>query len=304
MRMRPGPSSVSVSWSVGLALMCFAAGCASSTPSRSAHSANPSLSIKQSGPPPSITSAAGSTQSGVIEHETTVSKVTRDYIPGERLVDGRITAIRADQIQVNIGNPEPLYLPLKPAVDKGLEFQVGDPIVVAMNDHNAVVDYHHGKGQFNHRIIKGQLIEPLTVGSDKAVVRSLDGEQSYRIASRARGKLGAMPIGADVIFLADETGQLVDAQLASDEAVHQSAINNKAARVKGAHEQMRAFYMGTAPENRIKVRLLPDRGERTLPIRPPLQKLDRLKDNQAIVLLMDDEGYVVEIATPEVVPSP
>jgi hypothetical protein len=74
--------------------------------------------------------------------------------------------------------------------------------------------------------------------------------------------------------------------------------------VKGAHEQVRAIYMGTAQENRIKVRLLPDKKERTLPIRPPLQKLDRLKDNQAIVLLMDDEGYVVEIATPEVVPSP
>jgi len=304
MRMVPGTYAVSVSWSVGLVLMCSAAGCASSTPSRSAHSANPSSSIRQSAPPASITSAAGSTQSGVIEHETTVSKVTRDHIPGERLVDGRITAIRADQIQVNIGNPEPLYLPLKPAVDKGLEFHVGDPIVVAMNDHNAVVDYHQGKGQSNHRVIKGQLIEPLTVGSDKAVVRSGDGEQSYQIASRARGKLGAMPIGADAIFLADETGQLVDAQLGSEEAVHQSAINNKAARVKGAHEQVRAVYMGTAPENRIKVTLPPDKEERILPIRPPLQKLDRLKDNEAVVLLMDDEGYVVEIATPDVAPGP
>ncbi|HKN86462.1 MAG TPA: hypothetical protein VJV04_06365 [Nitrospiraceae bacterium] len=304
MRIVPGTRVVRVSWSVGLVLICFTAGCASSTPSRSAHSANPSSSIRQSAPPASITSADGSTQSGVIEHETTVSHVTKDHIPGERLVDGRITAIRADQIQVNIGNPEPLYLPLKPAVDKGLEFHVGDPIVVAMNDHNAVVDYHHGKGQSKHRVIKGQLIEPLTVGSDKAVVRSGDREQSYRIASRARGKLGAMPIGADAIFLADETGQLVDAQLGSEEAVHQSAINNKAARVKGAHEQVRAVYLGTASENGIKVTLPPDKEERILPIRPPLQKLDRLKDNEAVVLLMDDEGYVVEIATPDVAPSP
>ena len=47
-----------------------------------------------------------------------------------------------------------------------------------------------------------------------------------------------------------------------------------------------------------------DTEERLLPIRPPLQKLDRLKDIQAVVLLMDDEGYVVEIATPDVLPAP
>jgi len=289
-------------WSVGLVLLCCAAGCASSAPSHSTNSGPPARHSAAASA--SITAAVGSTQSGVHEHETAISQTTKEHLPGERLVEGHVTAIRSNQIQVNIGNPEPLYLPLKPAVDKRLEFQVGDPIVVAMNDHNAVVDYHHGKGQSKHRVIKGQLVEPLTVGSDKAVIRSGDGEQSYRIASRARGKLGAMPIAADAIFLADETGQLVDAQLGSEDAVHQSAINNKAARIKGAHEQVRAIYVGTAPENRIKVTLPPDKEERILPIRPPLEKLDRLKDNQAVVLLMDDEGYVVEIATPEVLPSP
>lgn len=304
MQILRGSRALRVSWLVGLALICCAGGCTNSAPSRSAHSADSSSSIRQPAPPGSLTSAVGTTQSGIVEHETTVSEVTRDHIPGERLVDGRITAIRGNQIQVNIGNPEPLYLPLKPAVDKGLEFHVGDSIVVAMNDHNAVVDYHHGKGQSKHQVIRGQLIEPLTVGSDKAVVRSEDGEHSYRVASRARSKLGAMPMGADAVFLADETGQLVDAQLGSEEAVHQSALNNKAARVKGAHEQVRAVYRGTAPENRIKVTLPPDREERIFPIRPPLQKLDRLKDNQGVVLLVDDEGYVVEIATPDIVPPP
>ncbi|MDQ6735429.1 MAG: hypothetical protein M3Z35_15150 [Nitrospirota bacterium] len=240
----------------------------------------------------------------MIEHETAISRVTKGHIPGERLVEGRITAIRSDQIQVNIGNPEPLYLPLKPAIDKGLKFQVGDPIVVAMNDHNAVVDYHHGKGESKHQVIKGQLVEPLTIGLDKAVVRSQGEERSYHIASRARAKLGAMPIGADVIFLADETGQLVDAQLGSEEAVHQSAINNKAGRIKGAHEQVRAVYMGTVQVDRIKVALIPEKTEKVLPIRQPLPRLDHLKDNEAVILLMDDEGYVVEIATSNVLPTP
>jgi hypothetical protein len=37
-----------------------------------------------------------------------------------------------------------------------------------------------------------------------------------------------------------------------------------------------------------------------VPIRPPLPKLDRLQPNQEVVLLVDDEGYVVEIGTTDV----
>lgn len=296
-----------------LVLLAGPYGCASSdqTSSRSTRTQSPApaktaKTAATTSAPTTVTSQQTSPQrqsepGHVREHETAVSKATKEQIPGDRLIDGRVLAIRGNQIEVDIGNPQPLFLPLKPALDKGLTFREGDPIVVTMNDHNAVVDYHHKKGESKHQVIKGQLAEPLTVGLDKAVIRSDVGERSYWVASRARGKLEAMPIGADVVFLADETGQIVDAQLASAEAVQQSAMGNKA-HVKGAHKQVQAIYKGPAKHDQIKVALPPGEQEEILPIRAPLQKLDRLQENQGVTLLMDDEGYVVEIATPDVLP--
>jgi hypothetical protein len=242
--------------------------------------------------------------SEAIGHETPVSAVTETYIPGNRLVRGKVLGVRGGQIQVDIGNPKPLYLPLKPAVDKGQTFKEGDEILITMNDHNAVVDYHHesnklhGQGDVHHDVIHGQLAEPLTVGLDKAVIRTPAGEQSYSIASRAKAKLGAIPMGVDAVFLRDETGQIVDAQLTSDSA--QDAADHTKARLKGAHQQMQALFRGTEGHDHIKVMVVGEHKDRVMPFRPPLPKLDRLQMNKDVVLLVDDEGYVVELATPDV----
>ena len=99
-----------------------------------------------------------------------------------------------------------------------------------------------------------------------------------------------------MLFLADETGHLVDAQLASADAVHQSGLNNKA-HIKGAHAQLQTVYQGKAGNDRI---IITDGGKpREVPIRAPLGKLDRLHPGQEVVLLMDDAGYVMEVSTPE-----
>jgi hypothetical protein len=232
-------------------------------------------------------------------HERAIDQITEENIPGNRLVAGRVKAIRGQQILIDIGNPQVLYVPLKPAHDKGQVFKEGDHIVVTMNDHNAVVDYHHVDAQPDHQVFIGRLVTSLTVGLDKAVIRTDQGERSFWIASRARTKLGAIPIGVEAVFLADETGQLVDAQLASMEAVKASGENNKA-NVKGAHAQVRARFKGKT-ETGMKV-AVEKQGERDMPIRPPLQKLDRLQPDQDVVLLVDEEGYVVEIATPDLPP--
>ena len=234
----------------------------------------------------------------VVEHETPIKELTKANLPGERLVDRRVTAIRSDFIIVDIGNPEPLYVPLKPALDESMVFQVGDSIVVTMNDHNAVVDYHHAKGESRHRILHGQLIEPLPVGQDKAIVRTAEGERSYPIASRARSKLAVMPIGGDLVLLLDETGQLVDAQLGSVEAVHQSGLNNKVGRLTGINRQVQAVYKtSTNGTDRITAVVLPEGKEQVLRFRPPLPILRELKENQRVVLLMDEENYIVDIST-------
>ncbi len=238
---------------------------------------------------------------GTVEHkDQVVSEATDTNLPGDRLVTGRIVAIRGNQMEIDIGNVKSLYVPVRPARVKGQTFEVGQPIIVTLNDHNAVVDYHHPNERADHKVVRGKLTTPLTVGLDKAVVETSEGIKTFMVTDRAKGKLSAIPVGVDAFFLADESGKLVDAQLASAQAVHESAQNNKA-RIKGAHEQVRATFKGKGGEDRLKIA---EQGkEREVPFRPPLDKLDRLKPGQDVVLLMDEQGYVLEIATPDVTPT-
>jgi hypothetical protein len=249
------------------------------------------------------TSAASDKQPGVgtVEHkDQVVSEATASNLPGDRLVTGRIVAIRGNQMEIDIGNVKSLYVPVRPARVKGQTFEVGQPIIVTMNDHNAVVDYHHPNERSDHQVVRGKLTTPLTVGLDKAVVETSEGIKTFMVTDRAKGKLTAIPVGVDAFFLADESGKLVDAQLANAQAVHESGQNNKA-RIKGAHEQVRATFKGKGGEDRLKIA---EKGkEREVPFRPPLEKLDRLKPGQDVVLLMDEQGYVLEIATPDVIPA-
>lgn len=236
---------------------------------------------------------------GIEQKETIVSEPTKSNLPGNRLVAGRIVSIRGNQMEIDIGTVKSLYVPVRPAKVKGQTFEVGQPIIVTLNDHNAVVDYHHPNERSDHQVLRGKLSTPLTVGLDKAVIETEEGTKTYVVTDRAKGKLTAIPVGVEAFFLADETGQLVDAQLASAQAVHESAQNNKA-RIKGAHEQLRATFKGKGAEDTLKIAA--EGKEREVPFRPPLEKLDRLQPGQDVVLLMDDQGYVLEIATPEVAP--
>ena len=238
---------------------------------------------------------------GTVEHkDQVISEPTDSNLPGDRLVTGRIVSIRGNQMEIDIGNVKSLYVPLRPARVKGQTFEVGQPIIVTLNDHNAVVDYHHPNERSDHHVIRGKLTTPLTVGLDKAVIETQQGTKTFMVTERAKGKLTAIPVGVEAFFLADESGKLVDAQLASAEAVRESGHNNKA-RIKGAHEQLRATFKGTSSDRSLKIA---EQGkEREVPFRPPLEKLDRLKPGQDVVLLMDDQGYVLEIATPDVTPE-
>jgi hypothetical protein len=225
--------------------------------------------------------------------------IEEGLIPGDWVVTGKVKSVRSAQVEVDIGNPEPLYLPLKSAVDKGFEPKPGDRLEIVLNDHYAIVDYHPAVGkEQEHVIIKGQLALPLTVGMDKATLRSGDGELSLPVASRARSKIAVIPLKTDAIFLVDETGQIVDAQIMSERGERESARNQKPP-VTGAHRRVEATYLGMADEETVRVKTK-DGKVRILPFRPPLDKLDRLKDSQKVTLLVDSEGYIEEIATPDV----
>lgn len=238
-------------------------------------------------------------QRGPSIREEATSEATENRLPGNRRVTGHVKDIRGEQMEIAIGNLQPMSVPLKMATDKGQTFKPGDEIVVTLSDHNAIVDYHHPNEASHHQVIRGKLSTPLTVGLDKAVIETDHGTKTFLVAERAKGKLTAIPVYAEVLFLADETGRLVDAQLASADAVHQSGLNNKA-RIKGAHEQLKAVYLGKAGEDRMKITA--EGQKREVPFRAPLRKLDRLKLGQEVVLLMDDAGYVMEVSTPDLMP--
>jgi len=238
-------------------------------------------------------------QRGPSIREEATSEATENRLPGNRRVTGHVKDIRGEQMEIAIGNLQPMSVPLKMATDKGQTFKPGDEIVVTLSDHNAIVDYHHPNEVSHHQVIRGKLSTPLTVGLDKAVIETDHGTKTFLVAERAKGKLTAIPVYAEVLFLADETGRLVDAQLASADAVHQSGLNNKA-RIKGAHEQLKAVYLGKAGEDRMKIAA--EGHTREVPFRAPLRKLDRLKLGQEVVLLMDDAGYVMEVSTPDLMP--
>ena len=239
-------------------------------------------------------------QRGPSVREEATSQATENRLPGDRRVTGRVKDIRGDQMEIAIGNLQTMSVPVKMATDRRETFKPGDEIVITLNDHNAIVDYHHPNEASHHQVIRGKLTTPLTVGLDKAVIETDQGTKTFMVAERAKGKLTAIPVGAEVLFLADETGQLVDAQLASADAVHQSALNNKA-HIKGAHTQLQTVYQGKAGKDRI---IITDGGKpREVPFRAPLAKLDRLHPGQEVVLLMDDAGYVMEVSTPDLVPT-
>lgn len=232
--------------------------------------------------------------------EQAVHEATEVHLPGNRLVEGRVKDIRGEQMEVDIGNLQPLYVPLRAADIQGPSPKVGDPLIVTLNDHNAVVGFQRPGEHSRHRAIKGRLTTPLTVGLDKAVLETDAGTQSFPIADRAKAKLGAMPVGPEIWIMADDSGVLVDAQLASPEAVRESGQGNKA-RIKGAHRQLRGTFQGLVDESSLK--LTEGEKKHVLPYRPPLPKLDRIEAGQHIGLLLDDEGYVLEITTPDVPPT-
>lgn len=240
--------------------------------------------------------AAGESPSGTVSigREQVITQQTETQLAGNRLVTGRVKEIRGNQMEVDIGNPKSLYVPMKPATDKGQTFKPGDLIVITLNDHNALVDYHHPGESSHHQIIEGKLETPLTVGLDNAVIVTSQGTKTFVVAERAKSKLVTIPLGVPAVFLVDETGQLVDAQPGGLSA----AAKGPKTPIKGAHEQVRAVFQGTGPEGRLKIA---EGGRiREVQFRPPLEKLDRIKPGQEVVLLMDEQGYVLEIATPDV----
>lgn len=231
--------------------------------------------------------------------------VTDDYpghlvlLPGERIVLGTVEAIEGGMIRVNIGQLEPRFIPTKGAIEKGeWLLKKGDRIEIAVSVENLVVDYHPINEPGWHRIIRGQLAQPLVVGYEWAVIRTESGkEEAFAVRPLARLKMAAMPIGVPALFLVGEAGKLLDAEFGEDQVLHQRIQEWKRSVPKAANRRMETTLV-KAPTLMATVRTKDGR-EQHVEVRPFVEeKLGNLPKGKSVILLLDEENKVTDVAIP------
>jgi len=242
-------------------------------------------------------------------HESAAS-----LLPGQRHVKGTVEQIKGDQLEINTGEVQPRFIPLKQAREKGFpDIKVGDTIELTVNDQNLLVDYHlldkSGRPvrQAKHHIVQGQIAQPLVVGHDKAVIRTEDGKElNLPIRSQARSKMASIPVGVDAVFMLDETKQIVDVNFASQEAAEQAgrladqegSLRGAYQPLKSAQQQVSGTVVKTLEENRITIRTR-DGKEQPFEVRPLIrEKMATLPKGKAVVLLIDGDNQVADVAVP------
>jgi len=230
------------------------------------------------------------------------SQGDQQLLQGNQAVLGKVEAVTSDQIKVDIGEVQPRFLPLKQAQEKKFPpINPGDDLIIIVSGQNLIVDYHPlDYPSSSHKVVRGSIADNMPVGQDKVVITGTEGkEQSFEVRSQARSKLGSIPVGTPVIFLIDETNKVIDATFASAEAVkeahkqpeHKSPIKAANRKVDGTvAEPLRADHHIT-----IKT----GEGERPFEVRDIIHdKVSKLHKGESVILMVDNENKVVDIAVP------
>jgi hypothetical protein len=241
-------------------------------------------------------------------HSPSVTESTQQrsgLVQGDRTIEGVVRAVRADQIEVDTGEMQPRFLALKEAEEKGMTgLKPGDKLEIVVNDQNLVVDYHPFGQAGHHKRIKGEIAQALGVGHDKVVIRTDGGkEESYAIRPLARSKTASIPVGAPVTILVDETNEVVDVALESQPGSHrdpaqlQTTDLGKKSPLKGAHERIEGTIIEVGADTiRIKTKA---GDEVPYGVRPMVRaKLADVKNGETVILLIDKEKKVVDVAVP------
>ena len=220
-------------------------------------------------------------------------------IPGDRILLGTVVDIRSDQAKLSMSEGQPRYLPMNVRKDKGLpELTIGDLVEITINDQNLLVDVHKAGEASDHRVVRGQLAEPMPTGHDKALIRSTDGnEQFHLIRPVAKSKVASIPVGADAIFLIDELGKIVDVTMGTVESVHRAAkLGQQKSPLKGNLGQVSGVILKPLKDNTIVIRTV-DGIEHSYRVRSLIQtRLATLSTGDAAVLLIDEENTVADVA--------
>ena len=219
---------------------------------------------------------------------------------GDRVLIGTVLEVRGAQARVDTGEGQPRFVPMGVREAKGLpDLKKGDRVEITVNDQNLLVDVHLIGETSYHRVVEGRLIQPLVTGHESGVLRTVEGkEESHFIRPVARSKMASVPVGADAVFLIDESDRIVDVTFGSKEAVRRAAeLWEKKTPLKGNFDRITGVIVTPLNNNTIAIR--GDAGEHVYEVRPLAERrLKNLSKGDAVVLLVDDENKVTDVAIP------
>jgi hypothetical protein len=111
--------------------------------------------------------------------------------------------------------------------------------------------------------------------------------------------MASIPVGADVIFLIDELNKIVDVTFGSKEAVERATERGQMkSPLKGNLNRVVGVILKPLTHNTIVIRT-EDGKEHSYEVRPIIQqRVQMLSKSDAVVLLVDEEGKVTDVAIP------
>jgi len=228
-------------------------------------------------------------------------QVHPQLLPGDRILIGTVVEVRSGQARVDTGEGQPRFVPMGVREVKRLpDLKIGDGVEITVNEQNLLVDVHLIGETSRHRVVEGQLVQSLVTGHDRAVLRTTQGtEESHAIRPVARSKMASVPPGVFAVFLIDESDRIVDVTFGNMEAVHRAAeLWKKKTPLKGNFDRVIGTILKPLENSRVAIRT--EEGEdQPYEVRPLAQlRLVTLSYGDEVILLVDDEGKVTDVAIP------
>ncbi len=221
-------------------------------------------------------------------------------LSGNRVVIGTVKSIESGQIKVAYADSlQPRFLPLEQAKEKGMEIKEGDKIKMVFNAEDLLVDFHPlGHVEGHHQVVRGVIEQQMPVGQEHVVIKTANGDTaSYPVRPLARSKMASMPVGVDAVFLADETGKIVDVTFGNQDAVEQASQEyQRMSNPKSPHKQINGMVFD--PLDNEKITIETSAGTKwTYPVRPFVHdRISAFKKGESVTLLVDSDNHVIDVA--------
>jgi hypothetical protein len=245
-------------WTVVLLVVCCMAGCGSSVKLMSG------LSIEELKPVPGI-------------------------LPSARLVQGTISNITGDHMQVETGERAPRVLSLEAGGDEARGLKVGNAVEILVNDRDEIVTYQRPADTPPTKIFRGSLGRPFTPEKERVTIR-LDSGRDVAFYARAvtMDKLARLEVGETADFALDRAILLVDVlSLGKPRDLASSSPQAPQRRVEGAFV--------TIGDGRVRLRMKRD-DIQSFPVQSLLQPaVEQLTPNELVSVYLDGQGQVVDM---------